>query len=200
MEERIATVPGTEGLYEVSNQGVIRNTATGHALKPAVNYKGYCVVSLKYGSSYRSKLVHRIVWESFNGEIPSGLQINHVNEDKADNRLDNLELVTPSQNVQHSIGRVKDMMSNKPMPVVALDSSGNFAMYFDCKKQAGEHFGARTGANIEAAIKVNGTAYGYSWRYFDTLTPVQKLAVVAFDDIKNKAKSDAQQIPAHTQQ
>ena len=200
MEERIATVPDTEGLYEVNNQGVIKNIVTGHIIKPAVNYKGYCVVSLKYGSGYRSKLVHRIVWESFNGEIPSGLQINHVNEDKTDNRLENLELVTPSQNVQHSIERVKPGMSNVPRPVIAIDASGNFAMYFDSKKKAGERFGARTGANIEAAIKVNGTAYGYSWRYFDTLTPVQKLAVVAFDDIKNKAKSDAQQIPAHTQQ
>ena len=42
--------------------------------------------------------VHRFVWEAFNGPIPKGMTIDHINGDKTDNRLSNLQLLTPSQN------------------------------------------------------------------------------------------------------
>lgn len=45
---------------------------------------------------------HRMIWESVHGPIPEGLQINHINGVKADNRIANLELVTPSENAKHA--------------------------------------------------------------------------------------------------
>lgn len=47
-------------------------------------------------------LAHRLLWEAANGPIPKGMQINHKNGVKTDNRLSNMELVTPSQNIQHA--------------------------------------------------------------------------------------------------
>ena len=47
-------------------------------------------------------LVHRMIWEWVNGVIPSSLQINHINGCKVDNRICNLELVTPSENTAHA--------------------------------------------------------------------------------------------------
>lgn len=44
---------------------------------------------------------HRIVYSAFYGKIPDNLQINHINGQKADNRLENLEAVTPSENTRH---------------------------------------------------------------------------------------------------
>lgn len=44
-------------------------------------------------------LVHRLVWESFNGKIPDGLQVNHIDEIKDDNRLANLDLMTAKENI-----------------------------------------------------------------------------------------------------
>jgi hypothetical protein len=47
------------------------------------------------------------MWESFNGRIQGRLEINHKNLDRADNRLDNLEIVTHQQNIQHAIDAYK---------------------------------------------------------------------------------------------
>lgn len=51
--------------------------------------------------------VHRLVWESFKGEIPDGMQINHLNEIKDDNRLENLNLVTPKENINYGTAHIR---------------------------------------------------------------------------------------------
>ena len=51
------------------------------------------------GKTVRS---HRLIWECVHGPIPDDLQINHINGDKRDNRIENLELVTPSENIKHA--------------------------------------------------------------------------------------------------
>lgn len=48
--------------------------------------------------SQKKYSVHRIVWVMVNGDIPNGLEIDHINRDKYDNRIENLRLVTRSQN------------------------------------------------------------------------------------------------------
>ena len=52
------------------------------------------------GKNHRS--VHRMIWEFVHGPIPDGMQINHINGIKTDNRIANLELVTGSENVKHA--------------------------------------------------------------------------------------------------
>ena len=56
---------------------------------------------------YAKVSVHRAMWEAFNGPIPEGMEINHKNLDRADNRLDNFELVTHRENIQHAIDAYK---------------------------------------------------------------------------------------------
>lgn len=92
-----------EERYEVSNLGRVRRLATGRIMRFARHVAGYSNVGLSPGVNTRT--VHRLVGEAFLGPRPSGHQINHKNGDKTDNRLENLEYVTPSENVRHSLAR-----------------------------------------------------------------------------------------------
>lgn len=62
----------------------------------------YVHVDLVCNSVYSRKRVHRLVWEAFKGPIPDRLEVNHKNLDRSDNRLENLELLTHRENVNHA--------------------------------------------------------------------------------------------------
>ena len=55
--------------------------------------------------------VHRLVWETFNGEIPEGMEIDHINTIKTDNRLENLRCVTHKENCNNPITKIKRQKS-----------------------------------------------------------------------------------------
>ena len=69
--------------------------------------KGYDVADLCKQGKYTRQSVHRMVWEAFNGRIEGQLEINHKDLNRANNRLDNLEIVTHQQNLQHAIDAYK---------------------------------------------------------------------------------------------
>lgn len=81
-----------------------------HKMQPSKNEKGYmCVTVHKDGKMYR-KRVHRLVWEAFNGPIPQGLEINHKDEDRTNNNLGNLELLSHRDNLAY--GHRKEKHAN----------------------------------------------------------------------------------------
>lgn len=106
MEQEIwKPVEGYEGIYEVSNMGNIkslprRGRRVGMILKPTDNGAGYAVVQLRKDGQRKVHLVHRLVLQAFN-PVDAYYEVNHKNFDKYDNKLDNLEWVTPKENVDH---------------------------------------------------------------------------------------------------
>lgn len=93
-------------LYSVSNLGRIRRdvpsrTHPSGILKPGFR-KGYAFVTFYAAGIQYKKQVHTLVAEAFIGPRPDGHQINHKNGVKHDNRSDNLEWITASQNIRHS--------------------------------------------------------------------------------------------------
>lgn len=81
------------------------------------NRFGYRIIRLgRVGSA----MAHRVIWIASNGPIPEGLEINHKNGKKGDNRLDNLELVTPSENTVHSY-RLNPDLGKRTKKITAAD-------------------------------------------------------------------------------
>lgn len=90
--------------WGTSNKKYIREKI----LKASKAGKGYLFVALCKNSKIKSRYVHRLVYEAFNGKIDDGLEINHKDFDKTNNNLNNLEVGTHKHNMHHAIahGRV----------------------------------------------------------------------------------------------
>lgn len=85
--------------YEVSNFGRVRNITTGYILKPYRTRGKYLNVRLN-NKSYK---VHRLVGIAFMPNPENKPQINHIDSNKQNNNVNNLEWVTPKENIRHSI-------------------------------------------------------------------------------------------------
>ena len=99
MEKRV-TIDGYPN-YRISNIGQIWNAKFNRTIKLTINAKGYSVVYLYNKGKRKNFFVHRLVYESFVGTIPDNYQINHKDEDKSNNAVANLELLTSKQNCNY---------------------------------------------------------------------------------------------------
>lgn len=95
--------------YAVSDAGLVmrvaggRGTYPGRLLKLRRSEQGYLRVAFRKNKIQVLGSVHRLVLTAFVGKSPDGMECNHENGVKSDNRLENLKWVTPKQNMQHAI-------------------------------------------------------------------------------------------------
>lgn len=136
-------VPNYEGLYKVSNLGNVKSLNYGkkHILKPAKNNKGYLLVTLCKNGKPKKYLVHRLVALTF---LPNPLclkEINHINEDKTDNRLENLEWCDRKYNNTYG-NRIK-----KSIQTIRINNSNN-----ECYKKMIEARAKKSSVNAEKPV------------------------------------------------
>ena len=154
--------------YQVSNFGKIKSKprmgSKGGLLKPFSNYKGYLLVTLFKNKQLKHYQVHRLVYEAFYGKIPFWMQVNHLNERKNDNRLENLNLMTPKQNINWGTRneRIKIKLSK---PVLQFDLNGKFIKEWLSASEAARQLGLlQDKINLCCNGKRNTTG-GYIWKY-----------------------------------
>lgn len=113
-DEEWRPVAGYEGIYAVSTHGRIMRIAPGQRTRPGLIRKpvprgdhGYLGVRLRDKETGREKshFIQVLVAAAFLGPKPPGMQVNHLDANKHNNRLDNLEYVTPKRNVAHALAK-----------------------------------------------------------------------------------------------
>ena len=98
--EEFKDIKGYEGIYQVSNEGRVWSVKNEIYMKPLDSH-GYCRVALSKNRKQTKHLIHLLVYEASVGEIPEGMQVNHKDENRANNCLWNLELLTPKDNINY---------------------------------------------------------------------------------------------------
>ena len=166
MEEIWKDVVGYEGLYQVSNLGKIRSTRC--ELRQQVSNRGYFTVNLYKERKQRRKTVHRIVAEAFIPNPLSHSQINHIDENKKNNSVSNLEWCSPSENNlkyhQNHPGS-KRRGKRKGKKVLQISLNGNVVREWDNARQVFIETGMSDWSVSQCCRGVWKTAYGYKWQY-----------------------------------
>lgn len=108
--EKWRPVRGYEGYYEVSSCGRVLSVRANKILSPRLNAGGYWRVNLSIGGNAKAAVIHRLVAEAFIANPVPSLKtcVNHIDFNRRNNAVDNLEWVSHQENVAHTVkhGRV----------------------------------------------------------------------------------------------
>ena len=145
-------------VYMVSNLGRVKNAKTDKLLKGKITDSGYREYSLTFNNKKQSLRGHKLVWEVWIGTKPK--IINHINGNKLDNRLTNLENVTNQENTIKAIYETQTLKFKK---TACYDKEGNLVQIFMNNADAARKMGVKP-QSIQAAIKKGYCSCGYYWK------------------------------------
>ena len=166
-------IPEYEGLYQASNLGRVKSLKRPYVLKEKILkqqlVRGYCQVHLHKNSIEKKYYVHRLVYEAFNGQISEGLQVNHINEVKTDNRLENLNLMTAKENMTWGTAierRAKKLKNGKKSKSVLQFTLDNILVKeYSSIQQVYRETGFSQGNICGCCNGKYKQMYGYKWKY-----------------------------------
>lgn len=176
MQEIWKDVTGYEGIYQVSNYsrvkkiGYIKTTKVEHIKKQTVGKTGYYVISIWKKNKSRVVKVHRLIAEAFIENPLNKPFINHIDCNKLNNDISNLEWCTHKENMMHAKNN-NLMYSPKGTGnnILMLDKKTNEVLkVFNSISDAVEYLNVKESASIYNAIHKRCKrigAYGYAWKY-----------------------------------
>ena len=157
-------VIGYEGIYRISNQGRVVSLWYGKTriMKPFDKGKGYSQVGLQKNKREKNYRVSRLVAQHFLPDWDKSLQVDHINGVKTDNHVDNLRMVTNSQNLKsfqkvrgkskfRGVESLKDRKKHRAR--IMVDGKQKHLGYFDDEEEAARYWDAaaiENGYNPEA--------------------------------------------------
>ena len=165
--EQWKTINGYEN-YEVSTAGNVRNKRTGRILKPAKN-RGYLQVGLyNENGKHKTFYIHRLVAIAFIPNPDNLPEVNHINENKEDNSVDNLEWISHKNNMSHGTrGERQGKAFKKTLKEKKINYKKVYCVELDQEFDSITEAQEATGAwNINRCCQgKQETAGGYHWKY-----------------------------------
>lgn len=173
MKEIWKDIDGYEGLYRVSNHGRVKSfrksTKYGSPdefiLKSSVANNGYCQVTLYDNAKRKKFLVHRLVAQAFIPNPKNLPQINHLDENRTNNNVDNLEWCTAKYNNSYGTARIRTI-DTKSKPIEQLTIDGKVIAVYRSVRIASELLKISRGT-LQSAISKGSLCRNYYWRHSD---------------------------------
>lgn len=164
MEEIWKDIEGYEGLYKVSNIGNLYSNYVKRNLQLSLDGYGYTQVILRKNSSGKRHLLHRLVAQAFIQKPENKPQVNHIDEDKTNNRVDNLEWVTAKENINHGTRTERQVYTQriiqKSRPVIC--SNG---MIYRSTREASRLLGLDNSSLNKVLQGKRKTVGGFTFKY-----------------------------------
>lgn len=102
MDEKFLDVVGYEDIFQISNTGKVFSKRTNKILKHHVAKSGYCTLATKVNGLNVAFRIHRLVATAFLANPENKPEVNHLDGNKANNIVSNLEWVTSKENIRHA--------------------------------------------------------------------------------------------------
>ena len=153
---------GYEGLYEVSNLGNVKSlnylhTGQEKLLSPAFDKDGYLLVVLSKNGEKKTCKVHRLVAQAFLPNPNNYPEINHKDENKLNNSVNNLEWCTAQYNHDYSLSK----------QVEQYDLSGNYIATWKSTVEIQRQLGFDQSSISKCCLGKLKTSHGYIWKYIN---------------------------------
>lgn len=155
--------------YQVSNKGTVRNSKTGHILKPRKTKDGYMQVCLMEKGVGKWVYVHRLVATAFVPNIFEVEEVDHINGNRVDNLATNLRWASSKWNKENPITRIRTKYRKtdggfKPVYIEQYTKEGEFVTNYSSIKKASEATGICPVSISLASRGKTKTAGGYVWK------------------------------------
>lgn len=186
LREEWKWIAGFEGLYQISSYGRLKSfkkCKEGYVLSEQNKYGWYLTVNLFDENGVRStRRIHRLVAETFIGNIPPGYQVHHKDENKQNNHVENLEIIHPvkhREKTEITHPQIITGMNNynkfeKPIRIQQFDLDGHFIAEYANAKIASQFTGVCSRNILQVASKdeykpgkIRKQAGGYAWKFKD---------------------------------
>lgn len=176
MKEEWKDVKGYEGIYEISNLGNVKSFYSGKIISQKKNNRGYMVVDLYKNRQRKSFLVHRIVAISFLNKDKLCNDVNHIDENKENNCVENLEWCTHKENVNkwcknntEKVGRKQFKSTEKyrklDMNISMFNKDGSFIKTYTRASDIKKELNKDISCIIQCCDGKRKSAYGYKWKF-----------------------------------
>ena len=159
-------IDGYNGLYQISNKGRVKSLKCGkeRILRPRDNGNGYLNVVLYKNTASQSRYIHRLVAEVFIPNLENKPQVNHKDENKLNNCVNNLEWATAKENSNYG-SRNERMGYSLSIPILQYSKSGDFIREWKSSAEVKRVLGIDNSHIIACCKGKLKSSGGFIWKY-----------------------------------